>query len=79
MSARPSTTRGAARARREHGPCGPAARGHFPNAAALKDVHLAIMSLNPTGKGRQRWSGRHRLYSAVACSTQILKYAEVDA
>ena len=35
------------------------ARGHFPNdAAALKCVYLAIMSLDPTGKGRQRWGRR---------------------
>lgn len=35
------------------------ARGHFPNEqAALKCVYLAIMSLDPTGKGRQRWSNR---------------------
>lgn len=32
------------------------ARGHFPNeAAALKCVYMAIMSLDPTGKGRKRW------------------------
>jgi len=35
------------------------ARGHFPNeAAALKCVYMAIMSLDPTGQGRQRWSVR---------------------
>ena len=35
------------------------ARGHFPNeAAALKCVYMAIMSLDPTGKGRQRWINR---------------------
>jgi len=33
------------------------ARGHFPTeAAALKCVYLAIMSLDPTGKVQQRWS-----------------------
>ena len=26
--------------------------------AALKCVYLAIMSLDPTGRGRQRWSNR---------------------
>jgi len=32
------------------------ARGHFPNeAAALKCVYLAVMSLDPTGQGRRRW------------------------
>ena len=35
------------------------ARGHFPTeAAALKCVYLAIMSLDPTGKGQKRWSHR---------------------
>ena len=35
------------------------ARGHFPNEqAALKCVYLAIMSLDPTGKGQRRWSNR---------------------
>jgi transposase-like protein len=35
------------------------ARGHFPTEqAALKCVYLAIMSLDPTGKGRQRWMNR---------------------
>src|SRR4051794_27138208 len=32
------------------------ARGHFPNEqAALKCLYLVIRSLDPTGKGRQRW------------------------
>ena len=31
-------------------------RGHFPTeTAALKCVYLAVMSLDPTGRGRQRW------------------------
>ena len=35
------------------------ARGHFPNeTAALKCVYLALMSLDPTGRGRQRWTNR---------------------
>ena len=35
------------------------ARGHFPNEqAAMKCVYLAVMSLDPTGKGKQRWSNR---------------------
>ena len=35
------------------------ARGHFPTEqAAMKCVYLAIMSLDPTGKGRQRWTNR---------------------
>ncbi|MCW3820852.1 IS256 family transposase [Micromonospora sp. DR5-3] len=35
------------------------ARGHFPNeAAALKCVYMALMSLDPTGAGRRRWTMR---------------------
>jgi transposase-like protein len=35
------------------------ARGHFPTeAAALKCVYLAIMSLDPTGTARKRWTNR---------------------
>jgi transposase-like protein len=34
-------------------------RGHFPTEAApLKCVYLAIMSLDPTGRGQRRWSNR---------------------
>ena len=35
------------------------ARGHFPTEqAALKCVYLAVMSLDPTGRGRRRWANR---------------------
>lgn len=35
------------------------ARGHFPNdQAALKCVYMAVMSLDPTGTGRNRWTIR---------------------
>jgi transposase-like protein len=35
------------------------ARGHFPTEqAALKCLYLAIMSLDPTGKARKRWTNR---------------------
>jgi putative transposase len=35
------------------------ARGHFPTEqAALKCLYLTVMSLDPTGSGRQRWSNR---------------------
>jgi len=35
------------------------ARGHFPTEqAALKCLYMALMSLDPTGRGRQRWSNR---------------------
>jgi hypothetical protein len=34
-------------------------RGHFPTEqAALKRLYLAIMSLDPTGRGRKRWTNR---------------------
>lgn len=37
------------------------ARGHFPNeAAALKCIYTALMSLDPTGKGRKRWTMRRK-------------------
>ena len=33
------------------------AGGHFPNEqATLKCVYLAVMALDPTGKGRARWA-----------------------
>ncbi|NVN00764.1 transposase, partial [Arthrobacter sp. SDTb3-6] len=35
------------------------ARGHFPNEqAALKCIYLAVMALDPTGRGRARWTQR---------------------
>jgi transposase-like protein len=35
------------------------ARGHFPTEqAALRCLHLAIMNLDPTGRGRQPWTNR---------------------
>ena len=35
------------------------ARGHVPTEqAALKHLYLVIISLDPTGRGRQRWSNR---------------------
>jgi hypothetical protein len=35
------------------------ARGHFPTeTAALKCIFLALMSLDPTGRGRQQWTNR---------------------
>jgi putative transposase len=35
------------------------ASGHFPSdQAALKRLYLAILSLDPTGRARQRWSNR---------------------
>ncbi|MFV2118722.1 IS256 family transposase [Streptomyces sp. Act-28] len=35
------------------------ARGHLPNEqAAMKCVYTALMSLDPTGKGRKRWAMR---------------------
>ncbi|MEU8779684.1 IS256 family transposase [Streptomyces sp. NPDC048606] len=38
------------------------ARGHFPSEnAALKCVYMALMSLDPTGKGRRRWTMRWKV------------------
>lgn len=38
------------------------ARGHFPTEqAALKCLYLVTRSLDPTGKGRARWSMRWKL------------------
>jgi putative transposase len=35
------------------------ARGHFPNeTAAPKCIYMALMSLDPTGAGRRRWTMR---------------------
>ena len=35
------------------------ARGHFPNEqAALKCVYLAVMAVDPTGRGTARWTQR---------------------
>jgi putative transposase len=35
------------------------ARGHFPNEqAAMKILYLTVLSLDPTGRGRQRWTNR---------------------
>src|SRR6266567_1471616 len=35
------------------------ARGHFPTEqAAMKCLYMAIMSLDPTGRGRKRWTNR---------------------
>jgi putative transposase len=35
------------------------ARGHFPTEqAALKHLYLVIISLDPAGRGRRRWSNR---------------------
>jgi len=35
------------------------ARGHFPTEqAAMKCPYLAVRSLDPTGRGQQRWSNR---------------------
>jgi transposase-like protein len=35
------------------------ARGHFPTEqAALKHLYLVVLSLDPTGQGRRRWTNR---------------------
>lgn len=54
------------------------ARGHFPNEQAmLKCVYMAIMSLDPTGKGQARWTMRWKTALnafdvAVTCTRQRL-------
>jgi transposase-like protein len=38
------------------------ARGHFPiEQAALKCIYLAVVSLDPTGAARRRWTNRWKL------------------
>jgi transposase-like protein len=45
------------------------ARGHFPTEqAAMKCLYLAIMSLDPTGKGRKRWTNRWKAPSTPSTS-----------
>lgn len=35
------------------------ARGHFPNEqAAMKCLYLVVRSLDPTGRGAERWMNR---------------------
>ena len=44
------------------------ARGHFPTeAAAMGCVYMAVMSLDPTGRGRQRWLNRWKR----VCDTNV--------
>ncbi|MFH8755933.1 hypothetical protein ACH4A6_10100 [Streptomyces atroolivaceus] len=45
---------------RRQDPAGRKARGHFPSkqSVAQNCFHMAIMSLNPTGKGPARWTMR---------------------
>ena len=59
------------------------ARGHFPTeAAALKCVYLAIMSLDPKGTARQRWSKpmegsteclRDNVRRTAVCRTKVVR------
>ena len=47
------------RERQRPHPQGRPSRGHFPTEqAALKCVYMAVMSLDPTGAGRKRWTMR---------------------
>ena len=50
------------------------ARGHFPTEqAALKCLYLAIMSLDPTGKGRKRWTNRWKAALNAFDITRVLR------
>lgn len=45
------------------------ARGRFPDeAAALRCVYVALMSLAPTGRGRRRWTMRRKATSTCSAS-----------
>ena len=53
------------------------ARGHFPTEqAALKCLYMAIMSLDPTGKGRKRWTNR---WKAALNAFDITFYGRLSA
>jgi putative transposase len=56
------------------------ARGHFPSEqAALKHLYLTIISLDPTGRGRQRWTNRWKAALnafAIAFDGRILNTAK---
>jgi hypothetical protein len=62
------------------------ARGHFPTEqAALKCLYLAIRSLDPTGRGRKRWTNRWKAalnafditFDGRLSGTQVTKVKEV--
>ncbi|GAA1500573.1 hypothetical protein GCM10009760_62260 [Kitasatospora kazusensis] len=56
------------------------ARGHFPNPqAALKCVYTALMSLDPTGNGRKRWTMRWKAPLNAFANGLELDRAAVDA
>jgi putative transposase len=56
------------------------ARGHFPSEqAVLKHLYLTIISLDPTGRGRQRWTNRWKAALnafAIAFDGRILNTAK---
>ncbi|GGT45269.1 hypothetical protein GCM10010254_75260 [Streptomyces chromofuscus] len=58
------------------------ARSHFPSeAAALKCVYMALMSLDPTGKGRRRWTMRWKAPQnafQIAFDGRARKAAEIE-
>lgn len=53
------------------------ARGHFPDEqAALKCVYMAIMSLDPTGKGQARWTMRWKTALNASTSPSTAVFAQ---
>lgn len=53
------------------------ASGHFPNEqAALKCVYMAIMSLDPTGKGQARWTMRWKTALNASTSPSTAVFAQ---
>jgi putative transposase len=55
------------------------ARGHFPNEqAALKCLYLVVCSLDPTGKGRKRWTNRWKKASTPSTSPSTAVYRQPE-
>ena len=61
-------------------------RGHFPTEqAALKCLYLAMRSLDPTGRGRKRWTNRWKAalnafdikFDGRLSATQVTKVKEI--
>jgi putative transposase len=54
------------------------ARGHVPNEqAALKHLYVTVVSLDPTGRGRRRWTNRWK--AALNASTSPSTAASAPA
>jgi hypothetical protein len=51
------------------------ARGHFlTEQAALECLYLAVMSLDPGGKGRKRWSNRWKVALNASDIAECLRH-----